>query len=99
MGTGKGEPLALRTLNPGGGGIGAGRGEPLALRTVSPGGGGMGAGRGEPLRRALEAAVARLLDKCLTELLTGSTIENANMRKARRIEILFIMVESLLVQP
>jgi hypothetical protein len=80
-GVGRGEPLAAKTLKPGGGG-GVGRGEPLAAKTLRPGGGG-GVGRGEPLRAATEIAAARLLDKCLTELLTGSTIKTAMASNAR----------------
>src|SRR5579859_12826 len=112
-GAGSGEPLALRTLNPGGcgagsgeplalsslnpGGCGAGSGEPLALRTLNPGG--WGAGSGEPLRIAAEAEMSRLLDNCLTELLTGSTIKTATTSNARRTEVFFIMDEPLLAQP
>jgi hypothetical protein len=81
-------------VKPGGGG-GAGRGEPLAAETVKPGGGG-GAGRGEPLRSATEMAAPRLLDKCLTELLTGSTIKTAMASNARQIEMFFFMVKCLL---
>jgi hypothetical protein len=93
-GAGRGEPLASEALKPGGGG-GAGRGEPLARETLKPGGGG-GAGRGEPLRSATETAAARLLDKCLTELLTGSTIETTMASNARRIEMFFFMAKYLL---
>jgi hypothetical protein len=91
-GAGRGEPLAARALYPGGGG--AGRGEPLALGIWNPGGG--GAGRGEPLSIAAETTPLRLLDMCLTELLTGSTIETAKASKARRTETFFFMVKSLL---
>ena len=91
---GRGEPLAAETLKPGGGG-GVGRGEPLAAETLKPGGGG-GVGRGDPLRSATETAAARLLDKCLTELLTGSTIETTMASNARRIEMFFFMVKCLL---
>jgi len=96
-GAGRGEPLAVRALNTGGcgagrgeplavkvldtGGCGAGRGEPLAVKVLNTGG--CGAGRGEPLLRAAEIGEAPLLDKCLTELLTGSTIETAKASIAR----------------
>jgi hypothetical protein len=78
---GRGEPLAAKTAKPGGGG-GVGRGEPLTAKALKPGGGG-GVGRGEPLRTATEIPVARLLDKCLTEILTGSTIKTAMASNAR----------------
>jgi hypothetical protein len=108
VGSGRGDPLILAMLKPGG--VGSGRGEPLAERMPRPGGvgngsgeplairalGGVGSGRGEPLRTAAEAAAARLLDKCLTELLTGSRIEIAKTHSDRRIEMFFFMVESLL---
>jgi hypothetical protein len=45
---------------------------------------------------ATESAAARLLDKCLTELLTGSRIEITKRQSDRRIEMIFFMVESLL---
>jgi hypothetical protein len=79
-GVGRGEPLAAKTLKPGGGG-GVGRGEPLAAKTLKPGGGG-GVGRGEPLRTATETTAPRLLDKCLTELSTGSTIKTTKASNA-----------------
>jgi hypothetical protein len=93
VGSGNGEPLTLRVR----GGVGNGRGEPLAERIPGPGGvgsgsgeplvkralGGVGSGRGEPLRTATEAAAERLLDKCLTELLTGSRIEIARTQSDR----------------
>jgi hypothetical protein len=59
--------------------------------------GGRGAGRGDPLGSATETAAARLLDKCLTELLTGSTIETTMASNARRIEMFFFMVKRLLI--
>ena len=90
VGSGRGEPLAERMLKLGG--VGSGSGEPLALSMT----GGVGSGRGDPLRTAMEAVAARLLDKCLTELLTGSRIEIAKIQSAKRIEIFFFMVESLL---
>jgi hypothetical protein len=89
-GVGSGDPLMLAMLRPGG--VGSGSGEPLALSMP----GGVGSGRGDPLRTAMEAVAARLLDKCLTELLTGSRIEIAKIQSAKRIEIFFFMVESLL---
>jgi hypothetical protein len=88
-----GDPLANRRLSPGGGG--AGIGEPLMDSALKPGGG--GAGMGEPLRRATEIAALPLLDNCLTELLTGSTIEIARATNSRRAEIFFVMVRVLLV--
>ena len=95
VGSGSGEPLAERTPKPGG--VGSGRGDPLMLAMLKPGGvgsgrgepltlgplGGVGSGRGEPLRTATEAAAERLLDKCLTELLTGSRIEIARTQSDR----------------
>ena len=91
-GAGRGEPVATELLKPGGGG--AGRGEPVTAELLKPGGG--GAGRGEPVRNAAQSAAARLLDKCLTEPLTGSTIETTKTRKARRMEVFFFMAKSLL---
>jgi hypothetical protein len=91
-GAGRGEPVVAETLRPGGGG--AGRGEPVVAETLRPGGG--GAGSGEPVRRETETAEARLLDKCLTELTTGSTIKTAKASNARRIEMFFFMAKSLL---
>jgi hypothetical protein len=41
----------------------------------------------------METAAAQLLDKCLTELLTGSTIETTAASKAKRIELFFFMVK------
>ena len=93
VGVGSGEPLARRTATPGG--VDVGSGEPLDLRAVNPGG--VGVGRGDPLRAATEAPGVQLLDNRLTELLTGSTIEKARTRNARRIEMFFIMVENLLI--
>jgi hypothetical protein len=90
VGSGRGDPLAERLPRPGG--VGSGSGEPLAIIPL----GGVGSGRGDPLRTAAEAATARLLDKCLTELLTGSRIEIAKTQSDRRIEMIFFMVESLL---
>jgi hypothetical protein len=92
FGIGIGVPLALRTATPGGFGIGIG--VPLALRTATPGG--FGIGIGVPLLRAGDAPTARLLNNCLTELLTGSRIEIAKTQSDRRIEMIFFMVESLL---
>jgi len=92
VGMGRGLPLALSTSNPGG--VGMGRGLPLAPRVANPGGVGMG--RGLPLRRATENAAWRLLNNCLTELSTGSRIETASASNARRIEMFFFMVKSLL---
>jgi len=85
----------VKRLKPGGGG--AGIGEPLVARMLKPGGG--GAGIGEPLSTATETAEARLLEHCLTELFTGSTIEIANARNNKRTVMFFMMVEPLLVQP
>lgn len=75
--------------NPGGGG--AGIGEPLPGAKLKPGGG--GAGIGEPL------AIMELLDKSLTELITGSTIEKARTHNASRMMILFFMDEPSWLQP
>ena len=94
-GAGIGDPLAVRRLKPGGGG--AGIGDPLAVRLLKPGGG--GAGIGEPLKIATETTGARLLDKLLNELLTGSTIEIAKTKNSNRMVMFFMMVEPLLVQP
>jgi hypothetical protein len=106
-GIGSGEPVALRTENPGGSGIGSG--EPVGLRTENPGGsgigsgdpvglreanlGGSGIGSGEPVRAATETAAERLLDNCLTDVLTGSTIKTAQRSKPKRTEIFFSMDE------
>jgi hypothetical protein len=46
----------------------------------------------------METAALRLLDKCLTELLTGSTIEITTASNARRIEMFFFMVKCLLTR-
>ncbi len=108
VGSGSGDPLAERVLKLGGvgsgsgdplllvllklGGVGSGRGDPLALSRP----GGVGNGSGDPLRTATEAAAARLLDKCLTELSTGSRIEIAKTQSAERREMYFFMVGSLL---
>jgi hypothetical protein len=113
VGVGRGEPLAAMMLKPGGvgvgrgepliptrpkpGGVGVGRGEPLLPMTLAPGG--VGVGSGDPLRIATETLSCWLLDNCLTELLTGSTIETAKASNDRRIETFFIMAESLLLQP
>jgi hypothetical protein len=91
VGVGRGEPL-VTTLRMGG--VGVGRGEPLLATRPEPGG--VGVGRGDPLRIATVTRACRLLDKCLTELLTGSRIETAKTQSARRIEIIFFMVENLL---
>src|SRR5579859_1125733 len=91
FGIGRGDPLTL--TNPGGFGIG--RGDPLTL--MNPGG--FGIGRGDPLSVATETAAVRLLDNCLTELSTGSTIKTAKTSNARRTEMFFIMDEPLLAQP
>ena len=93
-GAGRGEPLTIKPLYPGG--FGAVSGEPLAVKTWKPGG--LGAGRGEPLPRTTETPTTRLLDKCLTELLAGSTIKTAKASHARRIEMFFFMVKSLLTE-
>jgi hypothetical protein len=90
-----GEPLGVKMANPGGGGIGIG--EPLAVRMANPGGGGIGIG--EPLKTATDTSAERLLDKCLTELLTGSTIKIAQTSRPKRTNIFFVMDEPLLVQP
>lgn len=66
-------------------------GEPLAVSKLKPGGG--GAGIGEPL------AIMELLDKSLTELITGSTIEKARTHNASRMMILFFMDEPSWLQP
>jgi hypothetical protein len=92
VGVGSGEPLVATRLKPGG--VGVGRGDPLVATRLRPGG--VGVGRGEPLRIATETRARRLLDNCLTELLTGSTIETAKTRNPSRLEMLFFMVESLL---
>ena len=94
-GVGSGEPLALRVAKTGG--CGVGRGEPLALRVAKPGG--CEAGIGDPLKIATETAGALLLNKCLNELLTGSTIKIAATSKPKRTEMFFIMDEPLLAQP
>jgi len=94
-GIGMGEPLAVRMANPVGGGIGMG--EPLAVRMANPGGGGIG--MGEPLKTARDTEVERLLDNCLTELLTGSTIKIAQTSRPKRTNMFFFMDEPLLVQP
>jgi hypothetical protein len=82
----------VRAANPGGGG--AGRGLPLEPRATSPGGG--GAGSGLPLRDETDARTTRLLEKCLTELITGSTIKAAKPNIAKQIELFFFTLESLL---
>lgn len=92
LGTGMGVPLALRTVTPGG--FGTGIGVPLALRTENPGG--FGTGMGVPLRRATRAVAAELLDKSLTELLTGSTIKTAKPSNASWMQMFFFMVKDLL---
>jgi hypothetical protein len=94
-GIGIGEPLAVRVANPGGGGIGIG--EPLAVRMANPGGGGIGIG--EPLKTATDTAAERLLDKCLPELLTGSTIKIVQTNRPKRTNMFFVMDEPLLAQP
>jgi hypothetical protein len=110
VGNGKGEPLKATVVRAGG--VGKGRGEPLTARAVRAGGvgngrgdplkatvvraGGVGNGSWEPLRRVLETATMRLLDNCLTELLTGSTIKTAKTTKTRRRKMFFFMAESLL---
>ena len=81
VGIGIGVPL-VANANPGG--VGMGMGVPLARWVANPGG--VGIGIGVPLKRAAEAAAAatvRLLDKCLTDVITGSTIETATARIAR----------------
>jgi hypothetical protein len=94
VGVGRGEPLTSTRLRPGGGGVGVGRGEPLLPMTLEPGG--VGVWRGDPLRIATETPACGLLENCLTELLTGSTIKTAKASNDRRIEMFFIMAESLL---
>ncbi|MGC2142195.1 MAG: hypothetical protein WA619_00100 [Candidatus Acidiferrum sp.] len=88
-GIGSGDPVGLRAENPGGSGIGSG--EPVALRTENPGGSGIGSG--EPVRAATETAADRLLDNCLTDVLTGSTIKAAQRSKPKRTERFFSMDE------
>lgn len=104
---GRGVPLAERMVRPGG--VGMGRGVPLEERMARPGGvgmgrgvpltegtarrGGVGIGRGVPLKTATDAAAVRLLDKCLTELLTGSTIKIAARSKPDRTKMFFVMDE------
>jgi hypothetical protein len=95
-GAGSGEPLALRIETLGGGGTGAGSGPPLTVRMSNFGGGGTGAGKGDPLKIAKPSETAPLLEMCLTELLTGSTIEAIATSNANRIEAFFMMVEPLL---
>ncbi len=92
VGIGRGLPLALSTTAPGG--VGMGRGLPLALRATDPGGVGMG--RGLPLRTERETEAKRLLNNCLTELLTGSRIETVNANNTRLMVKIFFMAESLL---
>jgi hypothetical protein len=91
VGIGSGLPLALRAST---GGVGIGRGLPLTLRASA---GGVGIGSGLPLGAASETATPRLLDKCLTEPLTGSTIEPTKASTARYIEMFFFMSKSLLM--
>jgi hypothetical protein len=50
-------------------------------------------GRGVPLKTATDTAAVRLLDNCLTDVLTGSTIKTAQRSKPKRIEIFFSMDE------
>lgn len=95
LGIGKGVPLALRTVAAGG--LGIGSGVPLALRTVEAGG--LGIGSGVPLIEMEAIAIDRLLDKCLPEVLMGSTIKTAHARTARLTKIVFFMDEPLLAQP
>ena len=94
-GIGMGEPLAVKMANPGGGGIGIG--EPLAVKMANPGGGGIGIG--EPLKTTRGTAAKRLLDTCLTELLTGSTIKIAQTSRPKRTNMFFLMDEPLLAHP
>src|SRR5580692_4020095 len=91
VGIGRGLPLVPRANR---GGVGIGSGLPLALRAST---GGVGIGSGLPLRAASETATPRLLDKCLTEPLTGSTIEPTKASTARYIEMFFFMSKSLLM--
>jgi hypothetical protein len=72
-----------------------GRGDPLNLTAADPGG--VGIGSGDPLRTATEVPTARLLENCLTELLTGSTIKTAATRNTRQMDMFFFMVDNLLV--
>jgi len=92
VGKGRGEPLTATAVRAGG--VGNGKGEPLKATVARAGG--VGNGSGEPLRRVLETAAMRLLDNCLTELLTGSTIKTAKTRNAKRRKMFFFMAESLL---
>ena len=94
-GCGAWETLCLYAIRPGGGGIGIG--EPLAVRVANPGGGGIGIG--EPLKTATDTAAERLLDKCLPELLTGSTIKIVQTNRPKRTNMFFVMDEPLLAQP
>jgi hypothetical protein len=113
VGVGRGEPLTAIRLKPGG--VGVGRGEPLAAMRLKPGGvgvgrgdpltatrlnrGGVGVGSGDPLSLAAETRAWRLLNKLLTELLMGSTIEIAKASNDSRIEIFVFKVETSWQQP
>lgn len=77
VGSGRGEPLAERP--PSLGGVGSGSGEPLTPSAL----GGVGSGSGDPLGTATGAVAARLLNKCLTEPLTGSRIEIAKAQSTK----------------
>lgn len=92
-GAGSGDPLAARMPRAAGGGTGAGSGDPLAARTLRVAGGGVGAGRGEPLKVATNTELVRLQDKCLPEVLTGSTIKIAATSKPNRMNVFFVMDE------
>ena len=76
---------------------GCGAWETLCLYAIRPGGGGIG--MGEPLKTATDTVAERLLDKCLTELLTGSTIKIAQTSRPNRTNMFFVMDEPLLAQP
>jgi len=92
VGVGRGEPLLATRLKLGG--VGVGRGEPLLATRLSLGG--VGVGRGDPLRMPAGAPACWLLDNCLTERLTGSTIKTAKASNDKRIEMFFFKVRNLL---
>ena len=66
----------------------------LGVYAICPGGVGMGSGL--PLGAATENAPQRLLNNCLTEVLTGSRIETANASNARRAKMIVFTAKSLL---
>ena len=97
--------MRAETVKPGGTGVSgeeAGAGCKRRERRASESGGGEawrngGVGRGKAGQKCKqETAAARLLDKCLTELLTGSTIETTKASNARRMEMFLFMVKCLL---